>query len=1441
VPVYQSGAYEFYTTYTPLPKFTTGPVEKPEPTCTKTYYIDVAPSLHIGKSKLPLDAISVISVLSKFMGKYPEDWERHLHGISARGYNMVHYTPLMIRGDSNSPYSLYDQLAFDPVYFPNGEADISALTTKMEKDYGLLSMTDVVWNHTANNSKWLEHHPDAGYNLKTAPHLKAAHELDTNLLEYSASLASRGLPTHLANEGDLQRIVDDMENNVIKKMKLWEYYICEVDKDAKAATEAWKQHSFDASLSIPEDFSSWSLKQKADWLVANAFSGTDRMGDRFHRKLNPSRGASVIQKLFGDFNSKSYDTSDERSAYGTVHRFLNEVNLYWYRECNADIAAIKDQIFNRAKYMRLDPNGPKTGDITLDNPLIESYFTRLPKNDVTSQHDPDSLSLANNGWVWAADVMKDNAGPRSKVYLRRELIVWGDCVKLRYGAGPEDSPYLWEHMTKYTQLMAKHFNAFRIDNCHSTPLHVASHMLDSARNCRPDLVVAAELFSGNEEIDFHYCQVLGISFLIREAMQVWSTAEMSRLVHINCGRPVGSLELDDISGLDKPSANGSPSEGAAPTGREIVHKIIPSKIHALLMDCTHDNETPVQRRDGRDTLTGSALVAMCASASGSVFGMDECYPALIELVHETRPYSSPYSNLKPGEDLKIGAGEGAGGVKRLMNQLHSIMGMDGYNECHVHHDGEYITVHRLHPKSRKGYYMIAHTAYPGYGNGNGGFQTQTLTGTKAKLLGAWNLECDQSNEAKLAAIHDKVLRGVPSQTKDIRGVSVDSNGDDTKISVPAHFPPGSMAIFETWIPAAEHSEGLDKYVTSGAREAFQPVGLTDLNAIMYRADAEERAASGGADGVYSIPGSGALVYCGLQGWWSVLQDVIERNDLGHPICEHLRQGQWALDYIVNRLDKLSQDPTYANLKGVAEWFRSRFDAIRKLPSFLLPRYFALVIRTGYKAGFERGIEQMNDNVKNGQRFLKSLAMVSYQVQGYMPNASLWPNKLVPSMAAGLPHFAQDWARCWGRDIMIAMRGLLLCTGRYADAKEHLMCFASVVKHGMIPNLLGSGKLPRYNSRDSVWFFMQNIQDYCTLVPNGEAILQERVQRRFLPYNDEWFPWDDKRAFSETSSIADVIQECLQRHASGMHFREYNAGPNLDSQMTDAGFNIDIEVDWKTGLLFGGNEWNCGTWMDKMGESTKAHNKGHPGTSRDGAPVEIIGLLYSTLKWCDKLKTAGLFKYDGVTTSEGKMITYDAWAQKIKDNFEHCFYIPANDSEFANYDVNPAIVNRRAIYKDVYRGKKEYRDYQLRPNYPIAMCVAPDLFDPKHALGALEQVDKHLLGPRGVATLDPSDHEYHPNYINSDDSDNYQTAKGRNYHSGPEWEWPRGFFLRAMLKFDLMRRETHEGRVEAFQQVTQRLHGVMQEIKESPWAGLTELTNHNGAFCGDSVSFDLSHF
>jgi glycogen debranching enzyme len=210
--------------------------------------------------------------------------------------------------------------------------------------------------------------------------------------------------------------------------------------------------------------------------------------------------------------------------------------------------------------------------------------------------------------------------------------------------------------------------------------------------------------------------------------------------------------------------------------------------------------------------------------------------------------------------------------------------------------------------------------------------------------------------------------------------------------------------------------------------------------------------------------------------------------------------------------------------------------------------------------------------------------------------------------------------------------------------------------------------------------VQNIQDYCSKAPEGLGLLSEPVKRRF-PKDDTWVPWDDARAYVETSTIAEIIQEILQRHADGIHFREHNAGPGLDMQMRDEGFTIDIAVDWATGLPLGGNAYNCGTWMDKMGESERAGTKGLPGTPRDGAPVEITGLLKSTLRWLDQLSAKGKFPFKGVDTTsellflcdrdrveltvlkvdgEKRLVTYKEWNDLIQKSFEKAYYVPLGE-------------------------------------------------------------------------------------------------------------------------------------------------------------------------------------
>jgi glycogen debranching enzyme len=94
------------------------------------------------------------------------------------------------------------------------------------------------------------------------------------------------------------------------------------------------------------------------------------------------------------------------------------------------------------------------------------------------------------------------------------------------------------------------------------------------------------------------------------------------------------------------------------------------------------------------------------------------------------------------------------------------------------------------------------------------------------------------------------------------------------------------------------------------------------------------------------------------------------------------------------------------------------------------------------------------------------------------------------------------------------------------------------------------------------------------------------------------------------------------------------------------------------------------------------------------------------------------------------------------------------------------VNRRGIYRDVLGSSHGYTDYQL--------SYAPELFDRKNAQICLENIANLLMerGCMGIKTLDASDRQYNGDYINSDDT------HGWNYHQGPEWVWPVGFFLKA---------------------------------------------------------------
>lgn len=167
---------------------------------------------------------------------------------------------------------------------------------------------------------------------------------------------------------------------------------------------------------------------------------------------------------------------------------------------------------------------------------------------------------------------------------------------------------------------------------------------------------------------------------------------------------------------------------------------------------------------------------------------------------------------------------------------------------------------------------------------------------------AENVICCHLKQTGPYQASDKQLNGIPTELVELTSPSIFYD-EDTKqlISLKDHFPQGSIALIKTSISTID--DDLDSFVRSGAEEAVAELDFLDLNVVMYRCDGEERDYSSGKDGVYNIPNYGTLVYAGLVGWIGPLQEMVNDNNLAHTICEHLREGQWALDYTVNRLNK----------------------------------------------------------------------------------------------------------------------------------------------------------------------------------------------------------------------------------------------------------------------------------------------------------------------------------------------------------------------------------------------------------------------------------------------------------------------------------------------------------------------------------------------------------
>ena len=271
---------------------------------------------------------------------------------------------------------------------------------------------------------------------------------------------------------------------------------------------------------------------------------------------------------------------------------------------------------------------------------------------------------------------------------------------------------------------------------------------------------------------------------------------------------------------------------------------------------------------------------------------------------------------------------------------------------------------------------------------------------------------------------------------------------------------------------------------------LQEMDLEDINHLLYKCREEEmdytRSIHGKERGVYTF-GDFSPKYCGLAGLVFHLDKLRRSHIITHPILTNIQEGNWLFDYHEGRISELNTCPK------LIEFSKPIFRALKDLPPPLKSKYFARFITKVTECIKSFSLNQMPPMFEN-TGILSSLGMSIFQFISDVPSAYFGDIKA--TMSAGLPHFTVGYTRCWGRDTMIAIRGLLLIPRYFLKAREIILQFAAVMRHGLIPNLHDQGNNSRFNARDATWFFMQAIQDYVIMAPQGENILNEVVRMKF---------------------------------------------------------------------------------------------------------------------------------------------------------------------------------------------------------------------------------------------------------------------------------------------------------------------------------------------------------
>lgn len=405
-------------------------------------YIQVEPIIQVGGStaanptqQISLNSIRCQTVLTKCLGPL-STWESKLLVAKNTGYNVVHFTPIQELGGSRSAYSIREQQKVNVDFAEAGSKkapsfdDVEKVLRKLRTDWGLASICDIVLNHTANESQWIYDNPEAAYSAATTPHLRPAILLDAMFAKISADvaagqLAGVGVPEVPEHEDHLQALKYQMHTVYLPMLKIYEFFQINISRYVERFNESIRTEA-------PSQRRDGNDNPSEIYIVQ----------DPEYRRLGSTIDYDAAQLRFNTFRPDCFDEDTRvRRCCESFRKYLERLNDQKFLELQEYMSCAVENCLAGMRYERIQDDGPKVRVISIQYPLFTPYFTDgglkgapLKQIETAMFGAQGRHMMAHNGWVMSADPLTDFARPQqgiANVYLKRELIAWGDSVKLR--------------------------------------------------------------------------------------------------------------------------------------------------------------------------------------------------------------------------------------------------------------------------------------------------------------------------------------------------------------------------------------------------------------------------------------------------------------------------------------------------------------------------------------------------------------------------------------------------------------------------------------------------------------------------------------------------------------------------------------------------------------------------------------------------------------------------------------------------------------------------------------------------------------------------------------------------------------------------------------------------------------------------------------------------